>query len=165
MAVYPRGDKYRMGSRPGEPARLPQLLDSVASLIPVFAQHKTPKHRRIVFNYDRHAGRRRDKRGYALARRHGIKVIDVRAVDVPRVRPVSDRRPVERAATRPRERGRGRSRVTRAGPSDEDSSEPPASPFQAAHRALLRLTVRELDVLVDVARRRGLILRAGRWSA
>jgi hypothetical protein len=72
-----------------------------------------------------------------------------------------------RTRVRPRERRQTRRRATRAGPSGDDDPdpEPPASPFQAAHRVLLRLTARELDTLADIAARRALVLRAGRWAA
>lgn len=71
----------------------------------------------------------------------------------------------ERSRVRPREHRATRRRATRAGPSSDDDSEPAASPFQAAHRVLLRLTARELDTLADIAARRALVLRAGRWAA
>ena len=115
---------------------LPRLRDSVAFLARAFEVDNIPKPRRVVFNYDGHAGRPRDKAAYAVARMHGITVKDVHPVDVPLVRPVCDRQPMERSAARPRERARrGRSRVTRAGPSDDPPGDkPPGGSPQPAGR-------------------------------
>lgn len=162
-----QGDEYRMGSRPGEPPRFPRLRDSVAFLAPRFAADNVPKHRRVVVNYDTHAGRPPDMVGYALARKHRIKVVDAYPVGdgrwscVPLVRPVSDRRPRERSVRRPREQRHSRSRATRAGPSEDDPELPAASPFQAAWRSALHLTASELETLVSHARIRAAWM--GRW--
>lgn len=140
-----------LGSRPAE---LPRLRDSVAFLAQAFAADNIPKARRVVFNYDGHAGRPRDRAAYALARRHGIRVKDVHPVDVPFVRPVADRRPVERSAPRSREQRSGHGHSHRGPPSDDEGSEPPASAVQRAHRSLLPLTRRELRAHIDIAQRR-----------
>jgi hypothetical protein len=152
---------------------LPRLRDDLPRLAEVFEADNVPRHRRVVFNYDNLAGRPRDEAAYAFAAEHGIKVMEVRpsahrglwrlVPDTPHVRPMTDRRPVERSSTRPREQGRGRSRVTRAGPSSDDDPDPPASPFQAAWRSALYLTAGELDTLVSHARIRIALLR--RWAA
>jgi hypothetical protein len=68
-----------------------------------------------------------------------------------------------RSEPRPREQARGRSRVTRAGPSGDDDSEPPAaSPVRASWRSALYLTARELDALVGQARIRLALMKG--WA-
>jgi hypothetical protein len=99
-------------------------------------------------------------------------------------------RVVDRTGTRTRERGRGQRRTARRGSAARSSDPPqsdddppaglpqpasgveaprhtdwpdePVSAFQAAHRAVLPLTARELDDLVDVCQIRATWMRMGR---
>jgi hypothetical protein len=161
-----------------EPTRhaLPTLRDGLARLAQLFDDHDVPSQKRIVFNYDNLAGRPRDDAAYAFAAEHGIKVMEVRpsahrglwrlVPDTPHVRPVSNRRPVERSTSRPREHRSGRGHPRRGPPSGDDSDpEPPQTDVDVVFLdALARFeTLREFEDLAIRCIRKAAFLISIRW--
>ena len=120
----PRPEDHEKDSPSAERSDLAKALDTTEAAMRLGIAGPDCKY--IVSDAHVVVGQRRDDQAHERAKALGVEVQVLRFARTPRLRPtVSVRRPpVERVAPRSREQGRGRSRVTRAGPSDDDPSDP-----------------------------------------
>ena len=120
----PRPEDHQKDSPSAERSDLAKALDTTEAAMRLGIAGPDCKY--IVSDAHVVLGQPRDDEAHERAKALGVEVQVLRFARTPRLRPtVSVRRPpVERVAPRSREQGRGRSRVTRAGPSDDDPSDP-----------------------------------------